>query len=118
MVIFGAGYGFDNLAAAPRLKQKEIYYWGDIDTHGFAILNQLRGFFPHTVSFLMDRQTLLAHRLLWGVEAQPETGNHAYLNAEESALFDQLRQNHWGDRVRLEQERIGFDFLLDVLRRL
>lgn len=118
MVIFGAGYGFDNLAAAPWLKQMGIYYWGDIDTHGFAILNQLRGFFPHTVSFLMDRQTLLDHRPLWGVEAQPETANLARLNAEESALFDQLRQNHWGDRVRLEQERVSYDSLLDVLRRL
>lgn len=118
MVIFGAGYGFDNLAAAPWLQQKEIYYWGDIDTHGFAILNQLRGFSPHAMSFLMDRQTLLSHRPLWGVEAQPETGNLTHLNAEESSLYDQLRQNHWGNRIRLEQERIGFDFLLDVLRRL
>ncbi len=118
MVIFGAGYGFDNLAAALWLQRKDIYYWGDIDTHGFAILNQLRGFFPHAVSFLMDRQTLLDHRPLWGVEAHPETANLARLNAEENALFDQLRQNHWGDRVRLEQERIGFDFLRDVLRRL
>jgi hypothetical protein len=38
------------------------------------------------------------------------------LSAEESALYDQLRQNHWGDRIRLEQEKIGFDFLLDALR--
>ena len=118
MVIFGAGYGFDNLAAASWLHQKEIYYWGDIDTHGFAILNQLRGFFPHTVSFLMDRRTLLHHRPLWGVEAKPEAADLARLKAEESVLFDRLRQNHWGDRVRLEQEKIGFDFLLDVLRRL
>jgi hypothetical protein len=50
------GYGFDNLAAALWLQQKDIYYWGDIDTHGFAILNQLRGFFPHAVSFLMDQR--------------------------------------------------------------
>lgn len=118
MVVFGAGYGFDNLAAAPWLREKEIYYWGDIDTHGFAILNQLRGFLPHVVSFLMDQQTLLAHRALWGVEMQPETGTLTRLNSEESALYDQLRQNHWGERVRLEQERIGFDFLRDVLREL
>jgi len=118
MVIFGAGYGFDNLAAAPWLHQKEIHYWGDIDTHGFAILNQLRGFLPHVVSFLMDQQTLLAHKSLWGLEAQPETRPLAQLNAAESSLYDQLRQNHWGDRVRLEQERIGFDFLRDSLRRL
>jgi hypothetical protein len=118
MVIFGAGYGFDNFAATFWLQQKDIYYWGDIDTHGFAILNQFRKFFPHSLSFLMDRHTLLEHRVLWGVEAQPETANLARLNTEESALFDQLRQNNWGERVRLEQERIGFDFLLDVLRRL
>ncbi len=118
MVIFGAGYGFDNLASATWLKQKRIYYWGDIDTHGFAILNQLRGFFPDAISFLMDRRTLLDHRPLWGVEAQPEAAHLVRLNAEESALYEQLRHNHWGDRVRLEQERIGFDFLRDVLRRL
>lgn len=116
MAIFGAGYGFDNLAAAAWLHGKEIYYWGDIDTHGFAILNQLRGFLPHVVSFLMDRRALLAHRALWGIETQPETGTLARLTPEESALYDQLRKNRWGERVRLEQERIGFDFLLDVLR--
>lgn len=118
MVIFGAGYGFDNLAGSFWLHRKSIYYWGDIDTHGFAILNQLRGFFPHVVSFLMDQQTLLAHRSLWGVEATPETGTLAWLTPEESVLYDQLRRNHWGNRVRLEQERIGFDFLRDILRRL
>lgn len=118
LVIFGAGYGFDNFAAAPWLQEKEIYYWGDIDTHGFAILSQLRGFLPHAVSFLMDQQTLLVHRALWGVEMQPETGTLTRLHSEESALYDQLRQNHWGERIRLEQERIGFDFLRDVLRKL
>ena len=118
IVIFGAGYGFDNLAAAQWLHQKNIYYWGDIDTHGFAILNQFRGFFPHAVSFLMDQQTLLNHQPLWGIEVQPETGTLARLNPGESALYDQLRQNHWGERVRLEQERIRFDFLLEVLQTL
>jgi hypothetical protein len=116
MVVFGAGYGFANLAATPWLHQKDMYYWGDIDTHGFAILNQLRGFLPHVVSLLMDQQTLLAHKALWGVEMQPETGTLTRLNFEESALYDQLRQNHWGERVRLEQERIGFDFLRRALR--
>lgn len=118
IVIFGAGYGFYNIAAVPWLHRKEIYYWGDIDTHGFAILNQLRAHLPHVVSFLMDQQTLLAHRALWGVETQPETGTLTRLSSEESALYNQLRQNHWGERVRLEQERIGFDFLRDDLRGL
>jgi hypothetical protein len=64
----------------------------------------------------MDQQTLLAHQPLWGVEQKPETGNLDRLNEKESALYDQLRQNRWGERIRLEQERIGFDFLVEALR--
>ena len=117
MVIFGAGYGFANLIAAHWLQEKNILYWGDIDTHGFAILNQLRGFFPHTVSFLMDRETLLAHRQFWGSEPQPQTGDLLRLTTEEQALYDQLRQHTWGVSVRLEQEKIGFRFLAAALQR-
>ena len=117
MVIFGAGYGFANLVAAHWLQEKNILYWGDIDTHGFAILNQLRGFFPHTVSFLMDRETLLAHRQFWGSEPQPQTGDLPRLTTEEQALYDQLRQHTWGGSVRLEQEKIGFQFLAATLQR-
>ena len=117
MVIFGAGYGFANLVAAHWLQEKNILYWGDIDTHGFAILNQLRGFFPHTVSFLMDRETLLAHRQFWGSEPQPQTGDLLRLTTEEQALHDQLRQHTWGVSVRLEQEKIGFQFLAATLQR-
>jgi len=118
LVIFGAGYGFDNLAAARWLHRKRLYYWGDIDTHGFAILDQLRAVFPHAASLLMDRQTLLGHRPLWGTEPQPERRPLARLTADESALYEQLRDNHWGAQLRLEQERIGFDTLQAALRRL
>ena len=117
MVIFGAGYGFANLATVHWLQEKNILYWGDIDTHGFAILNQLRGFFPHTVSFLMDRETLLAHRQFWGSEPQSQTGDLLRLTTEEQALYDQLRQHTWGVSVRLEQEKIGFQFLAATLQR-
>ena len=118
MVIFGAGYGFANLVAAHWLQEKNILYWGDIDTHGFAILNQLRGFFPHTVSFLMDRETLLAHRQFWGSEPQPQTGDLLRLTTEEQTLYDQLRQHTWGVSVRLEQEKIGFRYLAAALQKL
>ena len=118
MVIFGAGYGFENLAAAGWLQGKKIHYWGDIDTHGFAILNQLRKFFPQAVSLLMNKQTLLAHRTLWGVEPQSETGDLSRLTDEEHTLYDELRSNSLGESVRLEQERIGFDYLVAALEKL
>jgi hypothetical protein len=116
MVVFGAGYGFDTLAAARWLQQRTIHYWGDIDTHGFAILDQLRGHFPHVESFLMDRATLLAHREQWTDEPQPVLRELPRLAAPERELFDELRCKRLEDRyVRLEQERIGFGRLLQVL---
>ncbi|PIE64086.1 MAG: hypothetical protein CSA26_09995, partial [Desulfobacterales bacterium] len=60
-------------------------------------------------------RTLLAHRALWGVEPRPETAALCRLTHQENALYNKLRDNHWGERLRLEQERIGFDFLRDVL---
>lgn len=117
MVIFGAGYGFENLSGVDWLLERDIYYWGDIDTHGFAILNQLRGFFPHAASFLMDQGTFLEHRMLWGIEPSPETGTLTRLNTEERELFDQLHQNEFGHHLRLEQEKIGFEWLVEALGR-
>lgn len=118
LVIFGAGYGFQNLAAVPWLQEVAIHYWGDIDTHGFAILDQLRCFLPQARSLLMDRQTLLAHRALWGVDPHPETRDLQRLSPEETCVYNELRQNHWGDRLRLEQEKIGFDCLVEALEQL
>ena len=49
----------------------EVLYWGDIDTHGFAILNPLRGHFCHIASTLMDQASLEAHTALRGREDKP-----------------------------------------------
>jgi hypothetical protein len=116
MVVFGAGYGFEKFGIANWLGRCDVMYWGDIDTHGFAILDQLRGLLPRARSFLMDRETLLAHRGHWGTEPKAERRDLRRLTAEEQALFDDLRDNKLGDSVRLEQERIGFGWLQASLR--
>lgn len=118
MVIFGAGYGFENLDKAHWLRNRDIYYWGDIDTHGFAILGQLRTNLLHVRSFLMDRETLLAHRAHWADEPQPTRRDLPKLNYDEQALYDDLRQNRLGRQVRLEQEKIGFDWVRNALANL
>ena len=116
MVIFGAGYGFEMLAQAEWLHRCAIYYWGDIDTHGFAILDQLRVYFPHAGSLLMDRKTLLAHELQWVSEPQPLRRDLIRLDMEESALFDDLRYDRIRPAIRLEQERIGFGWIKTALK--
>ncbi|WP_086857067.1 Wadjet anti-phage system protein JetD domain-containing protein [Amycolatopsis lexingtonensis] len=54
---------------------KNLVYWGDIDTHGFAILNRVRRSFECTGSMLMDRATLLAHEGQW-VGERPSKRHH------------------------------------------
>jgi hypothetical protein len=116
MVIFGAGYGFEMLAQAKWLSRCAIHYWGDIDTHGFAILDQLRACLPHAESFLMDRETLMAHRQQWVREPQPLSRDLVHLRTEEQALYDDLRDNRISPAIRLEQERIGFGWVKAALR--
>ena len=117
IAIFGAGYGWDALARAGWLQRCELHYWGDIDTHGFAILDQLRGHFPHAASLLMDRETLLAHRALWGEEPQPIRHDLPRLTVDESAVYDDLRFDRLQPGLRLEQERVGFGWVRERLGR-
>jgi hypothetical protein len=118
LVIFGAGYGFEMLARAEWLSRCRIHYWGDIDTHGFAILDQLRGQFCHVESFLMDRDTLQAFELLWGEEGKQTLRDLSRLNPEETALYDDLRDNRIRKNLRLEQETISFGYVESALSAL
>lgn len=108
LVIFGLGYGVDVLKAVTWLKEKEIYYWGDIDTHGFAMLDQVRSFLPQTKSILMNESILLNHRDLWSVEEKPFFGQLSRLTTDEHRLLCLLQGNTWGKGVRFEQERVSF----------
>ncbi len=118
LVIFGAGYGWDALARSHWLKHCAIHYWGDIDTHGFGILDQLRGHFAHVNSLLMDRATLQAHADVWGHEEKPLRVDLQRLTAAERALYDDLRDNRIRVGLRLEQEHIGFHWLTHRLQLL
>jgi hypothetical protein len=109
LVVFGSGYGFEALAQAHWLARSALHYWGDIDTHGFAILDQLRAHHPHAASFLMDRATLLTHRAQWTDEPQPTLRDLTRLTPDEGALYDDLRWLRLHEKpLRLEQERVGF----------
>ena len=116
LIVFGSGYGFSSLAPAEWLHRCRIHYWGDLDSHGFAILDQLRADFPDAESLLMDRRTLLAHRELWTSEASPTKAELTRLELEERELYDDLRFDHLASALRLEQERIRFSWVESALK--
>ena len=105
IVIFSLGYGVGSLDEVGWLKNKRIIYWGDLDTHGFAILSRLREIFPHVESMLMDSATLTENRSLCVVEGSPVKDIPQFLTESEQATFNMLQSSD-GISLRLEQERI------------
>jgi hypothetical protein len=111
IVFWGKGFDVDSVGRLPWLAEAGVIYWGDIDTHGFAILDRLRAWLPHTRSVLMDRETLLAHRDRWVTEDRPARSARTRLTADERELYAELVQGGLGDRVRLEQERVDWGWV-------
>ncbi len=116
VVIFKLGYALDLLAGVKWLESRDITYWGDIDTHGFAMLDKLRSMFSSARSMLMDADTFLAHRPSWSREEARHTGDLARLTASEQHMLDDLRSNRYGDRLRLEQERVSLGRVRQAVR--
>lgn len=110
------GYSVDVLGKIPWVADSRVLYWGDVDTHGFAILDLARRSHPRVDSVMMDEATLLNFAPLWGVEpAQEMYKDLDRLTADEFAVCQGLRQNRWGQQVRLEQERISWDYVQRTL---
>ncbi len=115
VVVWGKGFEVNRAGSLPWLQDAEVLYWGDLDTHGFAILDQLRAWLPATRSILMDRATLLAHRARWVREGSPTSARLTRLDLDESGLYRDLVSDRLGEAVRLEQERIDWAWASDRL---
>ncbi|MCQ9385295.1 DUF2220 family protein [Brevibacterium sp. 50QC2O2] len=118
LAIFGDGRAAAVLSGLDWLDDCRILYWGDVDTHGFAILDMVRARFPRTRSVLMnatvrDRFAHLAGRepTLFTRTADELT----HLTPAERACCASLAG--LGD-YRLEQERIPWSYVLATLGRV
>lgn len=99
----GGGFNISYIKNATWLSDKKIWYWGDIDEHGFQILHQLRSYYPHTKSVLMNRETFenFQNYTIKGARNKVQILN--LLTKEENDLFQHLKSI---DKNRLEQEKI------------
>ncbi|WP_427869863.1 Wadjet anti-phage system protein JetD domain-containing protein [Leucobacter luti] len=114
IAVHGSGYAVDALGNIRWITNRPVIYWGDLDSHGFAILHRLRKHHSDIASALMDKATLLRYRDLWVAEPTPARGALDTLTASEAEALRCLRAE--GD-VRLEQERIPWATALTALRR-
>ena len=118
IVIFGSGYKISLLKSVEWLKDKEIIYWGDIDEDGFAILSNLRRYFPQTKSIMMDTQTIEKFINL-KVEYNKKIAtkeNLSNLTKDEELVYERLKNDFYGKNFRLEQEKIPFEYVKRIVQ--
>lgn len=114
VVVHGSGYAVERLGRMPWARTAPVVYWGDLDSHGFAILNRLRSHGVTARSVLMDIETLDAYADLCVVEPVPSTARLGYLTAAELETVRVLADR---GNTRLEQERIPWEHALATLSR-
>jgi len=112
----GGGFNIGYLKNASWLNNKHIYYWGDIDEHGFQILHQLRSYFPHTQSVMMDRATYNNFKE-YTVQGKFNPAEQlSYLSVDEAELYTFLKGQP--KQNRLEQEKIPHLHVVDQFRKM
>ena len=98
------------------LKQKQVSYWGDIDSEGLNILSMVRQKVPHLKALMMDEATVLQFEDKMVDEPDSVFSEPQYLTETELILFHQLRNRRYYNR-RLEQERITMDWTVKYLKK-
>lgn len=123
ITIEGDGNAVTRLAHVPWIKAcPNVVYWGDIDAHGFHILDRLRASGINAQTMLMDRITLerfamFASSTYADGSPLPQTfpPPTPHLSPLERALLEQITDPDTDGPRRLEQERIPLQMAHDAL---
>jgi len=100
----GGGFMVSYLRNAQWLRDKNIFYWGDLDEHGFQILHQLRSYYSQTQSIMMDKPTFDMFQQFAVAGERNKAESLSLLNEEEHLLYETLKSRPGNNR--LEQEKI------------
>lgn len=115
LVIFSKGHALTQLFNLPLLSSSKLFYWGDLDEHGFIMLNTFKRHYKHTLSIFMDRFTVEYHKK--EILQQPEkykTISLEFLTSEEDYAFQKLRE----ENGRIEQEKLNQEFVFNIIAKL
>ncbi len=115
IIIWWKWFKISHLKDILWLKQKQIYYFWDLDSHWFKILAQCRKYFPNTKSIFMTKEIFNLYKGFiwkWKIIWKEELFNlNQYLEEDEFELFKYINEN----KLRLEQENIRHDFIIKNL---
>lgn len=113
IALFGKGYAVQLLKSVKWLQNCSIFYWGDIDEHGFKIFSQFRTYFPQTTSLMMDEETFKTFaEFIVSDPTNPTFQNLPNLTPPEQTLYSYLCLH----KKRLEQERLPQTYVNQYLK--
>ena len=92
------------------LIDKNVGYWGDIDSEGFAILSDARSKLSSIVPLMMDEPTVATFAQRMVSEPDSVFKDPIALTDHERDLFRSLRAGHYAGK-RLEQERLPMEYV-------
>ena len=92
------------------LADKNVGYWGDIDSEGLAILSDARSRLSSITPLMMDELTVKTFEERMVPEPDSVSKDPVALTETELALFKGLRADQYADK-RLEQERLPMEYV-------
>ena len=106
LCLYSGGFSILSFKNNEYLKNSCLYYFGDLDEHGFAILSMFREKYNNVKSILMKMETLLFFKDFW-IEGKTFTGSLLNLTHDETITLKYIKENN----IRLEQEKIPISYI-------
>jgi len=102
LAIYGEGRAGQTLSGVTWLGEVRLFYWGDMDPHGYGILNGLRRTYPNCRSILMGADALDQYWALWSEASVIAKPDYSLLTESEREAAERTNSNCKG----VEQEKI------------
>lgn len=113
--LVSAGGALHLLKDIPLFHNTSLFYWGDLDERGFMMLHDMRLYYPHVKSVLMDEAVMIFHQE--EMDRQPKAYRERELpglTAEEKSAFVFLSAS----QGRIEQEKLNQAYVQKYLEQL
>jgi hypothetical protein len=106
LCLYSGGFSILSFKNNNYLRENSLFYFGDLDEHGFAIFSMFKDVYPNAKSIFMDMKTLMEFKK-YRAEGKEYKGTLQNLNNEEETCFKYLKETN----SRLEQEKIPASYI-------
>jgi hypothetical protein len=106
LCLYSGGFSILSFKNNSYLRENSLFYFGDLDEHGFAIFSMFKDVYPNAKSIFMNMKCLMEFKK-YKAEGKEYKGSLQNLNNEEETCFKYLKETN----SRLEQEKIPTSYI-------